>query len=525
MNEQRLRDALRDAPLDDAGARARTLRVVRAAYAEREPVRPRRRWAPVLVRSRRARSPPWSSPRRSARPVTPSRAGCARCSAPGARTRGRRSCACPAAAGSRSAPSAAARGWSPPTARAAGSATTTAPRGRRTASIVVAWRGGELLAVEPGGRVRWSLARRGAISLARWSPVDGFRIAYRSGTTLRVVNGDGTGDRALAAARAVAPAWRPDRAHVLAYVDGRERVRVLAVDSGPRAVADRAGAGRARAGVVAGRRPPARRDAAPAARLRPRRAAARAPAAARRPRRRRRRLVAARRPRGGRAARRRSAATSCSPTRPAAAPPRLLYTGPGRFGRVAWSPSGRRLLVPWPEADQWLFLSTDGGRIAAVANIRRQFAAGPRRGAFPDAVEWCCTPLAPRCFANISSRSVQPPGAETASRIFTPVSPCFSKPRCSSSTSVPSPSGVNVTSTSVAFAGSGSYVHSRRQVPRQQQPARRLVLGDEAPVALGAVGGALEPAAAAALLQDHRRPRPARRCGGSRSATRCGSRR
>jgi hypothetical protein len=57
---------------------------------------------------------------------------------------------------------------------------------------------------------------------------------------------------------------------------------------------------------------------------------------------------------------------------------------------VAWSPSGRRLLVPWPEADQWLFLSTDGGRIAAVANIRRQFAAGPRRSAFPDAVEWCC---------------------------------------------------------------------------------------------------------------------------------------
>ena len=31
------------------------------------------------------------------------------------------------------------------------------PHGR----FVVAWRGGELLAVEPGGRVRWSLARRG----------------------------------------------------------------------------------------------------------------------------------------------------------------------------------------------------------------------------------------------------------------------------------------------------------------------------------------------------------------------------
>jgi len=71
--------------------------------------------------------------------------------------------------------------------------------------------------------------------------------------------------------------------------------------------------------------------------------------------------------------------------------PQLLFSGSGRFGAVAWSPSGRRLLVPWPEADQWLFLSPDGGRIAAVANIRGQFSAGPRRGAFPDAVEWCCS--------------------------------------------------------------------------------------------------------------------------------------
>ena len=65
-----------------------------------------------------------------------------------------------------------------------------------------------------------------------------------------------------------------------------------------------------------------------------------------------------------------------------------LTSGPSS---VAFSPDGRRLLVPWPEADQWLFLSTaPGGRIAAVANIGRQFAAGPRGGPFPDAVQWCC---------------------------------------------------------------------------------------------------------------------------------------
>ena len=62
---------------------------------------------------------------------------------------------------------------------------------------------------------------------------------------------------------------------------------------------------------------------------------------------------------------------------------RTLFTGPGRFGAVAWSPTGRRVLVPWPPADQWLFLSGDDGRAAAVANITRQF--GPAAS-----VEWCC---------------------------------------------------------------------------------------------------------------------------------------
>jgi hypothetical protein len=69
---------------------------------------------------------------------------------------------------------------------------------------------------------------------------------------------------------------------------------------------------------------------------------------------------------------------------------RPLFTGPGRFGPVAWSPTGRRLLVPWPEADQWLFLAPGRGATTAVANIARQF--GPRAGRpdFPATVEWCC---------------------------------------------------------------------------------------------------------------------------------------
>ena len=58
--------------------------------------------------------------------------------------------------------------------------------------FVAAARGRELLALEPDGDPRWTLAARGRIADPRWSP-SGFRIAYRSGDDLRVVAGDGTG--------------------------------------------------------------------------------------------------------------------------------------------------------------------------------------------------------------------------------------------------------------------------------------------------------------------------------------------
>ena len=93
---------------------------------------------------------------------------------------------------------------------------------------------------------------------------------------------------------------------------------------------------------------------------------------------------------------------------------RPLFARLGRFGAPAWSPDGRWLLVPWPAADQWLFLRPEGsaggaagagagvgsasgsgpgsgsGRRTAVANIARQFAPGAERGAFPHSVQWCC---------------------------------------------------------------------------------------------------------------------------------------
>ncbi|HEV2776967.1 MAG TPA: hypothetical protein VGV90_15340, partial [Solirubrobacteraceae bacterium] len=71
---------------------------------------------------------------------------------------------------------------------------------------------------------------------------------------------------------------------------------------------------------------------------------------------------------------------------------RVLFTGPGRFGALAWAPGADRLLIGWPEADQWLFLRPrGGGRLTAVANIARQFTPGATSPAFPGGVQWCCS--------------------------------------------------------------------------------------------------------------------------------------
>src|SRR4029450_6500400 len=98
-------------------------------------------------------------------------------------------------------------------------AATWSPRGL----YVAAWRGRELSAVAPNGRVAWTIAARGAVRDATWSP-DGYRIAYRRDDVLAVVAGDGTGARVLARpVRAVAPAGGPGGAHKLAR--GGARVR------------------------------------------------------------------------------------------------------------------------------------------------------------------------------------------------------------------------------------------------------------------------------------------------------------
>ena len=385
-----IREALERAVPDDAGARERSWRVVRASYAGYTAPPRRRPWAwlavvaaltPVALAGVAAASAPHSDVGRWVRGVL------------GVGEHDARPVLGRVPGGGRLLVQAGGSAWvvsSDGSKRRLGaySGTSWSPHGL----FVVGWRGSELTALDPGGNVRWSLARQ-RVASARWGPVDGYRIAYVAGRELRVVNGDGSDDHRYGAARpAVAPAWRPDNRHVLAYVDGGGRVSVVAVDArarlwrsgqfrGVRALAWSPGGQRLL--VVTGRRLAVfgRDGRLVVSRAIPSRFVV---------------TAAEWSPRGREIAIvRYSAPVDRGELVLADAErglsERMVFTGPGRFGAPAWSPGAGRLLLPWPDADQWLFLRPHGGaRLTAVANIAGQFGPGRQRPAFPHAAQWCC---------------------------------------------------------------------------------------------------------------------------------------
>ena len=99
--------------------------------------------------------------------------------------------------------------------------------------FIVGSRPNELVALTPAGDVRWSLARAN-VRFPRWGGTrTDTRIAYLSGRELRIVGGDGKGDRVLDRPVPLqAPAWRPGAAHVLAYARPDGTVRVVNTDTG-----------------------------------------------------------------------------------------------------------------------------------------------------------------------------------------------------------------------------------------------------------------------------------------------------
>jgi WD40 repeat protein len=241
--------------------------------------------------------------------------------------------------------------------------------------FVVAARGSELAALEGDGDLRWKLARPD-VRLPRWggSRRD-TRIGYLSGSQLRVVGGDGRGDRLLARnVDRVAPAWRPSTLHVLAYAKDSQ-VIVGDAESGRRFWSRRAGRTVALEWSPDGelllvRGPRSLRVFDHAGSLRhelllpgraaPVTAASFSPSS---------RAVAFAQRAGARAH-----VWLIPRLRPDGSAARELFSGPGSFTDVAWSPSGRWLLVAWREPDQWVFLSTARDRrVRAVANVAEQF--------------------------------------------------------------------------------------------------------------------------------------------------------
>jgi hypothetical protein len=247
--------------------------------------------------------------------------------------------------------------------------------------FVVAARRDELAALEPDGDVRWSLARPD-VRAPRWGGTrTDTRIAYLSRAELRIVAGDGENDRRVARRSAlVAPAWRPRSRHVLTYATpGGE---VVTVDTERRRELWRAAAtlpvealawssdGRRLLVLRRGRVDVLTRDGAVWTGIRPEPGTV---------------VAAAFRP-GSHAiayAVERGRRTQLALVAEGGG---VLFSGAGSLDEVTWSPDGRWLLVAWREADQWVFVRAAGApRIVAVASISAQFG-----GSFPRVAGWCC---------------------------------------------------------------------------------------------------------------------------------------
>jgi hypothetical protein len=252
---------------------------------------------------------------------------------------------------------------------------------------VVATTPTELVALQIGHGVRWSLPRRNA-SWPRWEgTVTDTRIAYMTPGGLRVVAGDGTGDHLLDRyAGQLPPAWDPARAHTLAYYSGGSIV-LRRVDDGtvvwrapvtitPASLAWSSD-GRVLAVVSPGRIDVLRADGTVLRTISPEGGTFR---------------DATFRPHTHELALsiRRATSSEVGLVRAdRAGPPRVLFAGPGTFGDIVWAPNGSWLLVDWPTANQWLFLR--GRRVRAVSNIDQQFPRPDRLGPMLQLDDrWCC---------------------------------------------------------------------------------------------------------------------------------------
>jgi dipeptidyl aminopeptidase/acylaminoacyl peptidase len=263
--------------------------------------------------------------------------------------------------------------------------------------------GRDLFAVTTTGERRWSVRAPARIAAIDWSSDDGFRVAYVAGDELRIVAGDGTPAGGPTVAEEVASpaiAWRPESlpaaVHELTYVDADGRVvltntetgevlwrsqpvpapveslqwaadgeRLLVAADGFATLLDARGNGLFKGPVATGTAATLSPDGQWIAAVRP----------------------------GGAG----DTELVLIPASLAEARERVLYpTSPGKagvgFGAPTFSPDGEWILLPWPEADQWLFIRVSDRRVVPVGDISRQLDANGRGpGSFPEVAGWCCS--------------------------------------------------------------------------------------------------------------------------------------
>jgi hypothetical protein len=264
----------------------------------------------------------------------------------------------------------------------------------------------QLLALDPEGNVRWSLNRRHPRD-PRWLPGTGFRIAYRSGSSMRVVHGDGLRDRLLDPRVApTPPAWAMPLPQAK-MGNGGEYVLALAkpggsieeIDTQSHRVLWRSGPGpvpevldwSADGSWLAALSPTelrvftAQGELIRTVRLR---RGIRATDGGFAPTGRSFAVTGTSRTRHGR----RSTALIV-PLGAAQPKPRPLLADPGTFSNLSWSPDGRWLLVAWRDADAWLFIRPQHpGHVKTAGSISDQFSPGSTGpAAFPRPAGWCCS--------------------------------------------------------------------------------------------------------------------------------------
>lgn len=263
---------------------------------------------------------------------------------------------------------------------------TWSPHGR----FVLGLRSNALVALERNGTTRWTLPRP-LVRHARWTGtlVD-TRIAYLSNRSLRVVAGDGRGDRQIVTRVApVAPAWRPGRGYVLAVAEPGGRIS--AVDTERNRVLWRTT--RRAPPIVAlewssdGRRLLAQRkngaaiddDVSIYTASGQLWTGVRIPSAG---------VTAASFRPGSHGIAFATAEGGRGRVHVAGKEGGLVFAGAGRFASLTWSPDGRWLLIPWREASQWLFVrARRHAGVSAVANVSSQFNSAT----FPSPAGWCCS--------------------------------------------------------------------------------------------------------------------------------------